>query len=807
MALNLRKQGPQWHFWIRLAGLVGIVLVAAGIEIITSGAVIVGIVLAVLGGLLLGLALFVEISGALGQVLSQRGAFGSNVLAQVILAAVLLIGLNVFSFFHYSRFDWTRDREHTIEADPTVTPAMLQGLQELQGETRIVVYQRHTGFGQLLSDKQDNYAAAAERKIVEKVKDLAEQFQELGPRFHVELLDSQEEGFQGKLEAIRKEAPKLAEAIDQAPENSIFFYADGRVQRLAFHDIYELDRTESQKGRGNLVLRFQGRGPFARKVLNIEERRPRIAVATVHPILGLDNREELEQAIGMSGAKKSLVSRGFDTRDIILKKWSEDAPPEPAVLTYDENRYEDLDRQLTELKATIQSDQADIQKLTADKRYWSKTSLDDIRKRYVLAVAEDGRALPIEPADLDAVEKKTGQKFRRQQITEQVRRQWLTLLDLQLVPTEFRLQHELEESKALEDELRSLNIEDLSEQRRISDLRAKLSRLLDDCDLLLLPRLTLINVARGEEIPNRVHRLDDAQVQAIKDFMAKGKPVLFCLGPSNESPGRFNPLDFQADQIEETLGQLGFELPKQTILYTVETKTFGERRGSLLILSNARVEVPPLEFDWRPGGRPGILKDEAKLKPNPIRISMRLAAQAAGKDVPEDMRLRHPRPVYYQPHDSRPAFDPVFLMTAPDAWNESQPFPTAKRSPRYEPPQPDDPDRGTVRERRMGQFPVGVAAEVKMPGTDKQVRLAVIGHGGIFMGPILSPLREKLLLDVTNWLLGRDDLLARDSTTWQYPRVEMSETASALWQWGTRLDLPLLFVCVGFVVLMVRRMR
>ena len=83
----------------------------------------------------------------------------------------------------------------------------------------------------------------------------------------------------------------------------------------------------------------------------------------------------------------------------------------------------------------------------------------------------------------------------------------------------------------------------------------------------------------------------------------------------------------------------------------------------------------------------------------------------------------------------------------------------------------------------------------------------VIGHGGVFVGPNLTPVREKLLLDSCNWLLGRDDLLAKDNEVWEYPRVLLSDTQRNLWHWGTFLGMPLFFVYVGIMVFMVRRMR
>src|SRR5207245_4623440 len=120
-------------------------------------------------------------------------------------------------------------------------------------------------------------------------------FQELGPQLKVVVLDVQEKkGYRARLEELEEEAPRLREAIDKAKENSIFFYADGKVQELGFGDIYELDKQASKQaddGRGNLVLYSQGIGPFARRVLGVDEKRPRVAVAVVHELLSLENEE------------------------------------------------------------------------------------------------------------------------------------------------------------------------------------------------------------------------------------------------------------------------------------------------------------------------------------------------------------------------------------------------------------------------------------------------------------------------------------------------------------------------------------
>src|SRR5262249_30193382 len=129
-------------------------------------------------------------------------------------------------------------------------------------------------------------------------------------------------------------------------------------------------------GRGNLVLLYQGVEPFARKVLNIDEKRPKIGVAVVHEWLTSEGPEEF----GFSGLKKALLSRGFDVRDIVLKKWSEFAPPEPAVYTYEESKFDRLEEQLTELDADIKNLDEDLKQWEKLKEHWQAASLDELTK-------------------------------------------------------------------------------------------------------------------------------------------------------------------------------------------------------------------------------------------------------------------------------------------------------------------------------------------------------------------------------------------------------------------------------------------
>jgi hypothetical protein len=793
----------KWRFLIRLIGLTG--LLAAGVGLVLATNVVpydplqswktlttdfrnarlpeISLGLISIGGILALLALFVEIKAGLSAVAGQRGAFGFNVILQILLAVVLIAGLNAFSFHHYLRFDWTRDREFTLSSE------LRTRLSELRDKTKIIVLERHVALGQL-GDKPDNYDSAAERKVVEKVKDLIEQFQEMGPQFEVTVLDVQEEGYQDKLDELTRNDKDLRAAIDEAPDNTIFFSANGKVTRLGFHDIYQLDKQSSQEandGRGNLVLLYQGKEPFARKVLNIDEKKPRVALAVIHEILSMEGSEEL----GMAGVKKTLTARGFDTQDVILKKWSEFAPPEPAVLTYDESKLERLEEELAGLDADIKNLEEGLKNLRPLVKLWQNSSLDELTKKY---------------AD----------ELKGHKLTEEERRVNLDRFKQQVALMDFLLTQQKEAREETLKEKKGLSADTLAEQRRISDLRAKTSRLLADCDLLIIPRMTLFNVARGERIPNRVYQLEQSQVEAVRDFLKAGKPVLICFGPTNEPAGQMDQFNTPNDKLEDDLAQVGIKLGKQTILFNVESKSFAERRGNLMIMG-ANVEVPSVEFDW-PAGADQIPGQAANVstRPNPIRESLRLTARSLGKNQSLDLRIRHPRPVYYIPTPgSSLAYDPTFMMTNASSWNEAQPFPTRERTPRYEPSKSETLANDSVDKSRLGPFPIGVALETTVPKDwymDKdakpaKVRVAAIGQGGVFIGKTLPPAKEKLLLDVSNWLLGRDDLLTKGNDPWQYPRVVLGDTQQALWQWGMRLGLPILFAYLGLIVLMVRRLR
>jgi hypothetical protein len=848
MAVKSRKSSfwQSVHFLARFFGLSGALAACVGAFIWQIlGNEEIGSIVVTLGLSAVAFGLLFELRGVAKTVSSRRGAFGLNVVLQIVVLMALVVGVNVFSFEKYRRFDMTSKKIFTLDK------AIADQLAQLRGDTEIIVLQQYVSFGQRAEYKQDKYDFAAQRKIVEKVKDLAEQFKDFGPKFHVTVLDVQDDYYQEKLDKIRKLSPDLAAAIEKAPENSIFFYAKehNQIQRLSFNDIYQLDKESSIDG-NNLVLKYQGVGPFARKIFNIEEKKPRVALAVVHPYLGLQNAEQ--PMFTMAGAKKILDAYGFDSGDIVLRKLSEegDLTDEPDALTYDESRYEQIEDDLAATDDALTENQKQLDNANEMYKFWSESSLAVLNKKFAYVTLPDGREVVLLRSQVDGFKKK-GVKFRDVIDVDEVDRKNETAdykQDIEIL--KHVLESQREDKASLLKEKQSLKAESLTEKRRLNDMEGKMKAVLANVDLLIVPRFTLMNAPSKRTIPNRLHRLDAAQLKAMKAFLKEGKPILFLLGPTN-MPGEVPDFDGGggADQLEAMLAEIGFKLPKQTILYNIEAKEFHARKfGGEFDRSKRELDVPGLKFDDSTVTfQAGKLKQA--LTPHPLRTSLKLTSRTIGSKKGQEVGVRHPRPVYFlrsaapegpaslvgrlalpdvtsrlgaagawlNKAQQKPDENAVFLLTREECWNENNPYITKSREPRYTPAKDDDPTKGTIEEERRGPFPIGVAVEAQLPASwyddgkakPQKTRVAVIGSGNVFVGPSLPPLKEKMLLDVVNWLMGRDDLLAHEVDTWQYPRVPIRQDSVAfdLWAWGARLGLPLVFIYLGIVVWMVRRMR
>ena len=787
------------------------------------------------------LALAVEALGGLLLGVGRRTAAGTSATAGVVAAVALLVVVNVYSFTHYGRYDCTRDRRFTLK------PELAAELGKLRANapTTIVVLQKHRMFG-TLSDERDSYTKGAEEKVTEKVRDLVDQFREFGPQFHVAVLDTEAFGYKDQRDALTADAPELKAAIEAAPENSILFHANKRVQRLSFNEFMQLDKTASREadgGRANLVLLPQGTDTFARRILAVQERRPKVAVCVVHEWLTTVATEGQEE-YSLSGLKKALTDQGFDVVDIVLKKnWTDSTKElEPAAYSLQENKLERLEGDADAAREALQGATDDVKVLGAVKKATEEAQKRPWRDRADFYTQLDRGTRQREWTELIAAFRKWAVGGRP--VTEESEAEFRTVMLAGLKAQTTRAEEQVKEAekdqKEAEAKLKAAYSDERSFQdRRLPDVKAKLTRLLADVDLLVVPRYTVVNVTIGRSLPPSFHTMDKRQVEAVKEFMKAGKPVLACLGPVSTATG---PQADAMDGFEKLLRERGFELGRETVVFDGERKAFAAARAGVM-LSGGAAEIPPLVLADAPPA-------DSKLAANPISATLRLTGRTAEQSL--DLRLRAPRPIYLAPgwQDKVP-FASEFLFTAPGAWNEEKPFVTTDRSgrvtyiPRYEPTPADDAKRNTRFEERKTAFPVGVAIESTIPAvwvsedyeaqqvaailspldrtatfglaqaadrTDRtRQRTVVFGSGHVFSGPRLEPPQERLLLHSVNWLTGREDRLPKPATAdapeWHYPRVAMSDRDRTLWRFGTAFGLPLVAAYAGLLAMMRRRMR
>lgn len=830
------RWGARMLFLLRILGMAGLLAASASVVVLNpadlgaalettrsnlvklaTGEAISTVAKVLIGGLAVAaVALLVELLRGFFQTLSGRSGNGLPRLVELTLAVGMLGGINWIGFEFHNRYDGTRGALFTLP------PSLAEPLSRLQGNTRVVVLQRHRTLAGL-SDRPDRWDLAAERKIVEKVNDLASLLRESGPgSLKVDILDVEDEDYEKRLNTLTASSPKLRQAIEAAPENSIFFHGSGGkdsegkpvefLQQLGFAEFLRLDKTASQEfdnDRGNLVLLPQGvpgestletgppgAAPFVRRLLNLQERQPRVAIGVIDEWLSTKGVD----SYGLAGLRKSLTERGFDVRDLVLKK-IRSRPAAPVVYTFDESRLDRIEARQQRLQIALKNREKAEKQVKEIRQLWKDRTLAELERAYAQVLrgrrlSEANRTAQIEEFDF-ALEALADAAKRDQKLAEEVAKERATI-----------------------DE------DAVAEQRRMSDLQGKLSYLLADVDLLILPRPTLSDVITDDKnLPGWLHSLDAEQVAAVKDFLKRGRPILVASGPTSEMPdaGPPPPGFVTPDGIDNLLAEVGFRLGKQTILFDVEAEAFGEQMGGVLT-GGTGVQVPPLMSSWKSGiGRPAgmtpkYLGDQG-LPPHPIRASQELAARSLGKDRKPQIRLRHPRPIYFEAaENAKPiAFDPDIMMTSTDSWNEDRPFPTAERIPSFEAAKDgkDDPAKGTIDARRRGPFPVGAAVEATLPpnwfGPGERnpgpVRMGVLGESWFLVGPDLGPYRERLALDTINWLIGRDDSLARPSEPWTFPRIEMEESRRDLWRWGMELGLPVLIAFAGVVVLLTRRLR
>jgi len=134
-------------------------------------------------------------------------------------------------------------------------------------------------------------------------------------------------------------------------------------------------------------------------------------------------------------------------------------------------------------------------------------------------------------------------------------------------------------------------VDSIASSAGISDLKGQVrAHAWPTCDLLILPRLTLINVGpaasasptAGTKTPT------EAQVAAVKEFMKAGKPGPVLLWPDQRAGAAEDDAVHERggpDGLDTETGKLGIKLAKQTVLFTRgEQSRSRSGRGGLVVM-------------------------------------------------------------------------------------------------------------------------------------------------------------------------------------------------------------------------------
>jgi hypothetical protein len=803
-----------------------------------------------LGGLaLVLLALVVELIGMLPQVTGRRTVAGTATAAQTALAVAAFVLVNVVSFSVYRKFDCTRERLFTL---PDTVVEKLKTIDPTKPTTVVVLQKRVTSAG--LTKSADALDRAAERKIAEKVEDLVDQFREFGPQFKVTVLDVEDEAFEDKKDALlkaietqpgesaaegKRNAAVLRAAIDAAPEDSVLFYSEGKVQRLAFQEFYQLDRTASttiveatvdgkkaeREKFTNLVLLPQGTKVFANRLEQLDAKKPKVGLLVIHPLLATKGEVDEYSAAGL---RKSLEANGFEVVDVITRKWTGREEPTPTINTYAE---------------------ADLDDVEEDYLYYTG-KLDRIAtlRKNLLELAEKAATAPL--TELDAMARRLfGRGLRSDDERDSFRKAMLALAEESTASIK---QCEEQLAEITPNYLR-LTADERTVEGRRKDMKAKLDAAVADCDLLIIPRLTVTDAGKSNWIPPNIYplfNLVDKQAAAVKAFVQAGKPVMVCFGPTSIGEG----LPVQPDEVEKIFNRFGVTFGNQTIL-SDRWRGGGVCRpggGGGGGPGTAEVKVPPLAV---------VKPDTDGRQENPVSMAFETTARAA-KGGKLEVKKSGFRPIYVKgPVVATLSYLGDVVQLGKESWNETKLIGDETYVPQLDPPKlkGEDPTRGTLDEERKGPFTVGVAVEAPVPvdwvnprpgaaaagaavlaattpgvplgaafaaAVDPSayvsvipesqrpklptVRLAAFGHGGLFTGNTLNPAVEKLLLLTANWQLKRDDRLpkpAAESKPWQFPRVNLDARDATLWWYGAAVLPPVFCGVFGVLVLMMRKVR
>src|SRR5207253_9724664 len=117
---------------------------------------------------------------------------------------------------------------------------------------------------------------------------------------------------------------------------------------------------------------------FARRVLAINERKPRVGIAVIHELLTTEGDYE---PYTLEGVRKALEPQGFEVTDIVLKKWGE-GEPQPVAYTAEESKLEGVEEGRAEIDYSLQTLQALRQRGQATLERIRAATLDELTRGF-----------------------------------------------------------------------------------------------------------------------------------------------------------------------------------------------------------------------------------------------------------------------------------------------------------------------------------------------------------------------------------------------------------------------------------------
>ena len=260
----------------------------------------------------------------------------------------------------------------------------------------------------------------------------------------------------------------------------------------------------------------------------------------------------------------------------------------------------------------------------------------------------------------------------------------------------------------------------------MTDLKAKMLELLAECDLLIVPRMTLRNVTcQRPASRSRLYRLDDAQVEAVKEFLKAGKPVLACFGPTNEPADRAARRRRPGRTASRSCSsQLGIQFGKQTVLFDADSKSFAERRTNLFATGSTNEAAGAVRAAGRaaaalysPGRRRPSRRAGRAAAGQPDRPSMAVAEPQRRRRSELDLAAQAPAAGLLRARRSRASRRPSRGSCSPTRTAGTRTSRSRRASGRRASSRPSRTTRPRARrdEKRRGPFPVGVAVETTVP--------------------------------------------------------------------------------------------